>query len=127
MATSPEDLLSRLAARLGAELGDELLSLSVHGSWVAGDFAPGRSDLDLLALLAHDPDEQLLTRLTGLHAAIAAEAPDWDGHVEVNYVSVDAVTGVLAGQAVPHPMVQISPGEPLHLLLADRHYVLNWR
>ena len=78
VATSPEDLLGRLAAGLGEDLGNELLSLSVHGSWLAGDFKLGRSDLDLLAVLAHDPDENTLARLTAMHKAISAEAPEWD-------------------------------------------------
>jgi hypothetical protein len=127
VARSPEDLLSRLAASLSKELGDELLSLSAHGSWVAGDFQLGRSDVDLLAVLAHDPDEHTLARLTALHGAISAEAPEWDDHVEVDYVAVDAIVGVLAGDGHEHSMVRISPGEPIHLLSADRHYVLNWR
>jgi hypothetical protein len=120
-------LLSRLAASLREELEDELLSLSVYGSWVAGDFKLGRSDLDLLAVLAHDPDEGTLARLTAMHGVISAEAPEWDDHVEVDYVSVDAIEGVLAGDRQQHSMVRISPGEPIHLLSADRHYLLNWR
>jgi hypothetical protein len=127
VAISPQDLLSRFAAGLGEELGEELLSLSVHGSWVAGDFKLGRSDLDLLAVLAHDPDEHTLARLKTLHEAITAEAPEWDDHVEVDYVSVDAVAGVLAGDGHERSMVRISPGEPIHLLPARRHYLLNWR
>jgi hypothetical protein len=127
VATSPELLLSRLAASLDEELGDELLSLSVHGSWVAGDFKLGRSDLDLLAVLAHDPDERTLARLTALHKAISAEAPEWDDHVEVDYVSLDAIAGVLAGDGQEHAMVRISPGEPIHLRPADRNFLLNWR
>ena len=127
MATSPEQLLGRLAASLSEELGDELLSLSVHGSWVAGDFKLGRSDLDLLAVLADDPDEGTLARLVALHQAISAEAPEWDNHIEVDYISVAAVESVLVGDGQEHSMVRISPGEPIHLLLADRHYILNWR
>ena len=127
MATSPEELLRRLGVGLGRELGEELLSLSVHGSWVAGDFKLGRSDLDLLAVLAKDPDEGTLARLTALHADISAEAPDWDDHVEVDYVSVAAVRSVLAGDGSEHSMVRISPGEPIHLVHVDRHYLLNWR
>jgi aminoglycoside adenylyltransferase-like protein len=127
VATTPEGLLGRLAAGLRQVLGDELLSLSVHGSWVAGDFKPGRSDLDLLAVLARDPDERTLARLAVLHEAISAEAPEWDDHVEVDYVSVEAVEGVLARDGRQHHMVRISPGEPLHLLSAQRHYLLNWR
>jgi predicted nucleotidyltransferase len=124
---SPEELLSRLAATLREELADELLSLSVYGSWVAGDFKLGRSDLDLLAVLAHDPDEATLARLTALHGVMSAEAPEWDNHVEVDYVSADAIEAVLAGDRQQHSMVRISPGEPIHILSANRHYLLNWR
>ena len=127
VATSPEELLSRLGVDLGRELEEQLLSLSVHGSWVAGDFTPGRSDLDLLAVLADDPDEGTLARLTALHADMSAKAPEWDNHVEVDYVSVAAVESVLAGDGSQHSMVRISPGEPIHLVHADRHYLLNWR
>ena len=127
MATSPEALLRRLAVALRDELGDKLLSLSVHGSWVAGDFVPGRSDLDLLALLGDDPDHRTLAGLTAVHAAISAAAPEWDNHVEVDYVSIDAVASVLAQDGSEHSMVRISPGEPIHLLQANLHYVLNWR
>jgi predicted nucleotidyltransferase len=127
VATSPEALLRRLGACLSEELGEKLLSLSVHGSWVAGDFIPGRSDLDLLALLADDPDDRTLAGLTAVHAAISAAAPEWDNHVEVDYVSIDAVASVLMRDGSVHSMVRISPGEPIHLLPANLHYVLNWR
>lgn len=127
MATSPEALLRRLGVSLRDELGEQLLSLSVHGSWVAGDFVPGRSDLDLLALLADDPDGRTLARLSAVHAAISAASPEWDNHVEVDYISIDAVASVLAQDGSEHPMVRISPGEPIHLLQAHLHYVLNWR
>ena len=127
MATSPEALLRRLGVCLGEELGESLLSLSVHGSWVAGDFILGRSDLDLLALLTEDPDQHTLARLTAVHAAISDAAPEWDNHVEVDYVSIDAVASVLAQDGSEHSMVRISPGEPIHLLQANLHYVLNWR
>jgi hypothetical protein len=126
VATSPEELLNRLGLALAGELGAQLLSLSVHGSWVAGDFKSGRSDLDLVALLADDPDEATLTRLAALHAAIAGEAPEWDQHVEVDYVSVAAVQAVLSGGPAGHRMVRISPGEQIHLVSAVRHYLLNW-
>ena len=51
----PEELLARLAADLVRVLGGELFSLAPHGSWALGDFTPGRSDLDVLAVLATDP------------------------------------------------------------------------
>jgi hypothetical protein len=127
VGTTPEELLSLLARRLSDTLGDEVLSLSVHGSWVAGDFTLGRSDLDLLAVLTEDPDEHTLARLATVHASITDSAPEWDNHVEVDYVSRDAVQSVLSGEDTEHQMVRISPGEPIHLVAATRHYLLNWQ
>src|SRR5919202_1586398 len=73
----PELVLDRLAADLQSALGEDLLSLAVHGSWVFGDFTPGRSDLDLVAVLATDPTATLLTQLSAVHAGIERDYPDW--------------------------------------------------
>ena len=119
--------MNRLVAVLGAGLGDGLMSLSVHGSWVAGDFCPGRSDLDFLAVLAHDPDEETLSLLASIHASLDSAAPHWVGRVEVDYVSPAAVEAVVGDVAADHTMARISPGEPIHLVPASRHYLLNWQ
>ena len=125
MALSPAGLLSRLSKDLTSALGDNLLGLSVHGSYVAGDYHPGRSDLDLLAILAHDPTEATLTALAAVHDHLVRDHPDWVDHVEVDYVSQVAVGDVLVGGPA-HAMTRISPGEPLHLTGATSHYLLNW-
>lgn len=122
----PEELLARLAADLAQVLGGELLSLAVHGSWALGDFTPGRSDLDVLAVMATDPTAGALAALHKVHARLAIDFPEWDGHVEVEYVSAEAVRAVLEGTDASHPMISIGPGEPLHEVEASRHYVLNW-
>ena len=59
----PTEVLARLAADLVAVLGDDLLSLAIHGSWALGDFTPGRSDLDVLAVMATDPTAATLAEL----------------------------------------------------------------
>ena len=97
----------------------------MHGSYVLGDYQPDRSDLDLLAVLAADPTASTLARLAAVHDALTTDAPESDGHVEVDYVSAAGVQAALRG-AEPHPMVRISPGEPLHLTAATAHYLLNW-
>jgi predicted nucleotidyltransferase len=122
----PEDVLARLAADLVEALGHQLLSLALHGSWALGDFTPGRSDLDVLTVLATDPTASTLARLHEVHARLATDFPDWDGHVEVDYVSIEAVAAVVRGRNEAHPMIRVSPGEPLHEVEASRHYVLNW-
>ena len=119
-------MLARLAAELGEALGDDLLSLALHGSWALGDFAPGRSDLDVLAVMATDPTAATLAGLDDVHARLNTDFPEWSGHVEVDYVSAEAVEAVVQGTDESHPMIRISPGEPLHEVQASRHYVLNW-
>jgi predicted nucleotidyltransferase len=122
----PAEVLTRLAAELAEVLGDDLLSLALHGSWALGDFAPGRSDLDVLAVMATDPTAATLARLDDVHARLDTNFPEWNGHVEVDYISAEAIAAVVQGTDEPRPMIRISPGEPLHEVEASRHYVLNW-
>jgi Domain of unknown function (DUF4111) len=122
----PAAVLTRLAAELAEVLGDDLLSLALHGSSALGDFAPGRSDLDVLAVLASDPTAAMMAGLDDVHARLDTDFPEWNGHVEVDYVSAEAVAAVVQGTDESHPMIRIGPGEPLHEGEVSRHYVLNW-
>ena len=117
----PEELLARLAADLVRVLGGELFSLAPHGSWALGDFTPGRSDLDVLTVLATDPTPATLAALHEVHTRLATDFPEWDGHVEVEYVSVEAIRAVVQGTDESHPMISIGGGEPLHEVEASRH------
>lgn len=124
--SNPGEVLARLAADLVEVLEDELLSLAPYGSWALGDFCPGRSDLDVLAVMARDPTVAMQAALHEMHARLATDFPEWDGRVEVEYVSVDAITAVVQGTDESHPMIIVGGGEPLHEVEASRHYVLNW-
>ncbi len=127
--TMPIELvLSTIAAELSRTLGAELLGLYVHGSWVVGDFAPQRSDLDLLAVLSCEPDESLLEGLAVAHLHIEAVHAAWKGRVEVEYVALETVRGFAAAprEADGPAIARISPGEPLHLLPASLHRLLTW-
>ncbi|MGC4892340.1 aminoglycoside adenylyltransferase domain-containing protein [Micromonospora sp. DT31] len=125
-ATSPDAVLADLAAAWAGRLDRVLLGLYAHGSLVSGDFAPERSDLDVLAVLDRDPDRDLLAVLAGLHAGLDRRHPRWVGRVEVEYVSPDAVRDVTGGADIPHRIARVSPGELLHLLPATGHRVVTW-
>lgn len=130
MTVSPADpqlVLDSIISELGT-LGPDLLGLYVHGSLVSGDFAAARSDLDLLAVLADDPDEALLGRLGRAHSRIDADHPSWVGRIEVEYVGVDTLVQAAAdvGHLGRHDIARISPGEALHLLPASSHRLLTW-
>ena len=122
----PEELLARLAADIAEVLGGELLSLASHGSWALGDFNPDRSDLDVLAVMAIDPTAATQAALHEMHARLATDFPEWDGRVEVEYASVEAITAVVQGTDESHPMISVGGGEPFHEVEASRRYVLNW-
>ncbi len=102
------------------------MSLAPHGSWALGDFTPGRSDLDVLAVMATDPTAATLAALHEVHARLATDFPEWDGRVEVEYVSVEAIRAVVQGRDESHPMISVGGGEPFHETEASRHSVLNW-
>ncbi|MBZ2198926.1 aminoglycoside adenylyltransferase domain-containing protein [Occultella gossypii] len=122
MTTAPPRMLDLLADGIAGTLGEDLVALYVHGSYVAGDFDPARSDLDLLAVLREVPTPATLERLRPLHARLAVDHPAWADRIEVDYFPAATLTA-LADR--PGPMIRISPGEPLHLFEAGRHYLLN--
>ena len=75
---------------------------------------------------ATDPTAATLAGLDAVHARLAMDFPEWNGRVEVDYVSAQAVQAVVQGTDESHLMIRTSPGEPLHEVEASRHYVLNW-
>jgi hypothetical protein len=121
----PRARVSELGELLREELGDELLGLYLFGSLAVGGFVPGHSDIDLLAVVESDVDERRLEKLERLHAAYAAEHPQWVERVEVGYVS-RAVLQTLAGTP-SGTIAVISPGEPLNIKPVEWDWVLNWR
>ncbi|HUD77669.1 MAG TPA: nucleotidyltransferase domain-containing protein [Streptosporangiaceae bacterium] len=76
-------LLTALRGRLVARGG--LVGLYLYGSLTTGDFSPARSDIDVIAMLAQDPDEAAVRDLGRLHAALAA-ADDPAGRLHCLYV-----------------------------------------
>lgn len=127
----PSAVLADLTSALVVALGADLLGLHVHGSLVAGDFTPARSDLDVLAVVTRPPDDAMLTAVAPVHAELARRHPAWRGRVEVETVARSTVEAFVAGVGTvagegPDAIMRISPGEELHLLPATPHRVLTW-
>ncbi len=116
-------LLADLLAEHRRLLGAQLTGLYLFGSLVSGDFDPARSDVDLLAALADDPDAGTMERLGLLHDDLAARYPAWAGRIEVLYLSLE---GLRVCKTTPHLGAVISPGEPFHPRELNRDWVLNW-
>jgi predicted nucleotidyltransferase len=79
-------LLGRLRDML-AERGG-LVGVYLYGSLVTGDFSPARSDIDVLVMVEHEPDEAATGRLRRLHEALAS-TDDPAGRLHCLYVPVE--------------------------------------
>ncbi len=105
-------------------LGSNLIGLYVYGSLVTGDFDPATSDIDLLAALSDPLDEQTFAALKQMHDDLGMRYPLWanPSRIEVHYWSL---AGLRTFKTQANAMAVISPGEPLHMIEAGRHYLLN--
>jgi hypothetical protein len=100
-ATRYSGALARAAA---AALGDTVAAVILHGSLALGDYLPGRSDVDLLAVVDDPLDDARVDALTG---AMAAEPPP-------ARVDLRVVTRQVAAATAPAPPMEaylaLTPG-----------------
>ncbi|MDQ3044198.1 MAG: DUF4111 domain-containing protein [Chloroflexota bacterium] len=117
------DVLDELLSRIRAVLGERLIGLYVFGSLVAGGFDDDVSDIDLLAAVTRDIDDEALEALRTLHDGVVRDYPRWQDRIEVAYVSLVALQTFKARRS---RIAIISPGEPLHFKDAGRDWLMNW-
>jgi hypothetical protein len=116
-------ILAELLRAIQAVLGEKLAAFYVYGSFATGDFTEGISDLDTTAVLKEELDEEDLAKLAAMHADFASRHPAWRDRIETQYVSVSALRNFCT---VRHPMANISPGEPFHLIEGGAEWLSNW-
>jgi hypothetical protein len=116
-------LLSRLLDDLIRSLGDNLFAVYLFGSAATGNFEPGISDVDLAAIVKDDLGPSELAALDRMHRELVAETPEWDGRVEVVYVSSEGLRTFRDGTSAA---ARISPGEPFHAILVDPTWLIDW-
>jgi predicted nucleotidyltransferase len=116
-------LLSRLLDELIGALGDNLFGVYLFGSAATGNFEPNISDVDLAAILERELAPPELAALDRMHRDLVAETPEWDGRVEVVYVSSEGVRTFREGTSAA---ARISPGEPFHAIVIDPTWLIDW-
>ncbi|MCC7479849.1 DUF4111 domain-containing protein [bacterium] len=79
-------LLAQWQAGLLSALGEQVTGLYLWGSLSYGGFIPGRSDIDLQALLRRPLTAPQLDSLEALHQRLQEAYPRWRGRVECAYV-----------------------------------------
>jgi predicted nucleotidyltransferase len=117
------ELLERLLSGLQTILSKKLAGLYLYGSLVTGDFDHGSSDIDLLAVLSSDLDEKEFASLQKMHQSFAHEHKEWDGRIEIAYLSEGALKTFKTQRS---QIAIISPGEPFHKKDAGKDWLMNW-
>ena len=96
------DAAEALAALCAEVIGPDLLSVVLHGSLAAGGFRPGRSDLDLFAVVdGMLTDGQAMALEDGVRAADPGSAAGIDLHV---------VAAAVARTPTPEPVLELHVG-----------------
>ena len=123
METEVNSLLNLIITRLQSILGDKLVGLYLGGSLVLGDFDPRVSDIDLVAVISSEIDDQEFKSLKNMHAELAQEHKQWRDRIEVCYITTAALKKI---KTSTDTIVNISPGEPFHRLQLKPTWVINW-
>ncbi|MCA9880863.1 MAG: DUF4111 domain-containing protein [Thermomicrobiales bacterium] len=118
-------LLPTLAEGITAALTPQpgLLGIYLYGSLVSGDFTPGVSDIDLLAVTNGPVTPEVIARLRPMHEVIVQRFPAWRDRVEVIYAPRQALATFRTQFS---DIGVISPGEPLHIVSAGSDWLMNW-
>jgi predicted nucleotidyltransferase len=123
--TDAWETLKELAAAIESHFGSDLLGLYLFGSLAAGGFYPGKSDIDLMAIIGAGVEEgPQLEDLRSLHDTFVSERPAWVERVEVAYVE----RGVLQtfGERPRGRIADVCPGERLRIRDAGAEFTLDW-
>jgi hypothetical protein len=121
--SSVERLVTRLVDGQTQALGGSLVGSYLFGSAVTGDFDPGISDVDTVAVVRSDLNAAQLAALERLHLDIVEETPEWEDRVEVVYLSPRALTTFRTETSAA---ARISPGEAFHAIEVDRRWLIDW-
>lgn len=116
-------VLERLLSSMRRVLGEKLIGAYLYGSLTTGDFDPGVSDIDLLAVTSSNVSGGEFEELGAMHAGLARELPEWDDRIDVQYLSLAALRSFRTERS---PMAWISGGEPFHMTTAGAEWLMNW-
>jgi hypothetical protein len=85
-------VLTQLSDGLTTLLGEQLIGLYLTGSLTYGDFDPGGSDIDFLAVLDSELVDEQVQDIMALHECIGAAFLRWAKRLEGSYLTRDMIT-----------------------------------
>ena len=117
------NLLDILLSKMQQVLGEKLVGLYLYGSLVIGDFDESISDIDLLAVLESELNDEEFKALQKMHEDFASEYKEWDNRIEVQYMPKSALKTFKTQET---EVAIISPGESFHLKKVGKRWLINW-
>ena len=95
-------VLDVLLSRARTTLGNRLTAMYLYGSLAAGDFDPGRSDIDFLVVTSSALPDELISELRRMHRDLFESDLEWGKKLEGAYIPIGAVRKYSeAGPACP--------------------------
>ncbi|MEA3355542.1 MAG: DUF4111 domain-containing protein, partial [Patescibacteria group bacterium] len=104
-------------------LGDKLVGLYLYGSLTWEDFDIDISDIDLLAVLSVDLNENEALALEKMHKDIIRDYKQWEGRIDVQYLSEE---GLKTYKSKTSKMARIASGYPFQVIDAGLDWIMNW-
>jgi len=75
--------------------GEGLVGFYLTGSLTYGDFEPGRSDIDLAAVLKAPADSKQIEKIGKLHQTAEKKFKQWANRIECSYIPRSMLAGIL--------------------------------
>ena len=97
--------LDLLLSSMQAVLGDRLVGLYLGGSLALGDFDPGRSDIDFVAVTADELPPEMVAALREMHARLWDTGSKWAMKLDGSYVPQQVIRRWTSDHA-PCPFVE---------------------
>lgn len=116
-------LLGTILFEMQKILGKKLVGLYLYGSLVCGDFEQDISDIDLVAALSSNLNNEEFKKLAKMHNRLVEGNMQWNDRIEICYLSVSALKAIKSYTGM---LANISPGEPFHKLKNKKQWLVDW-
>jgi hypothetical protein len=110
--------LQALLLGIQAVLADRLTGLYIFGSLASGDFVPGRSDIDFLAVTESELPAETLQALKAMHTRLVHSGMAWADQLEGSYIPKAALRRYDPQNAV-HPALRVDGSFDLDFHASD--------
>ena len=115
--------IKELLTKTKETLGNKLVGLYLTGSSVLGDFDEKISDLDFVAAVSEDLNDQEFEALKKMHQEFANKYPEWNDRIDVCYVPTNDLKKAKTGMG---KLAKISAGEPLNRRELNKERIVLW-